>query len=356
LQNIVDKSLSITGKGYTIDSTQLKLDFRSWLQIFPLLPEYDVFISYRWGSDQHLAEMLFDSLTNYNVGANNRAIDTFMDNKRLKDGQNFSMAFCTALLSSYIAVPVISVSALQKMTTHDPNTVDNVLLEWLLCITSCGKPNSRLKNIFPILIGPKDGITSTFASLFACGVLNRIPSVVPMSTINAAKDMLTQNNINFDAVKLDNLTVKDIINSLSAFLGYNTEGKNMLFFEECTVKLHRSLQDVMTSNESMNVESNRIMMKLQESIVLDSTITSHLEVQQTIKEQQTRSSVEKAFAIIQDESNVKKNMLDKFREFIDDFGVKRAGQLSLLEFEYVQQLSQYLKHLPQKEFLILLQK
>ena len=115
-----------------------------------------MFISYRWGQrDSVIAASLFDNLGNYNVGDEQRCIDTFLDTKRLRSGEEFQHAFSDALMNSRVACPVLSCDALWKMTNHNPNQCDNVLLEWILCaeFDKSDDPKVKLKKIFPLVIG-----------------------------------------------------------------------------------------------------------------------------------------------------------------------------------------------------------
>ncbi|KAJ1439816.1 hypothetical protein B484DRAFT_443681, partial [Ochromonadaceae sp. CCMP2298] len=63
--------------------------FGKWIPDYSLRSRYDVFISYRWGGDSDFAQALFDSFSNYVVGANSRAVQVFLDKKRLQGGRQF---------------------------------------------------------------------------------------------------------------------------------------------------------------------------------------------------------------------------------------------------------------------------
>ena len=68
---------------------------------------------------------------------------------------------------------VVSVKALERMVQHDPSKVDNVLLEWILALACCNTAESRVRAVFPILIGERefsgDMICNAVHSLFSSG-------------------------------------------------------------------------------------------------------------------------------------------------------------------------------------------
>ena len=68
---------------------------------------------------------------------------------------------------------MVSVKALERMVHHDPSKVDNVLLEWVLALACCNAAESRVRAVFPILIGEReysgDMICNAIDSLFSSG-------------------------------------------------------------------------------------------------------------------------------------------------------------------------------------------
>ena len=115
--------------------------------------EFHVFLSYRWAAvDSAISHALFDAFGYYTLGTDHRAVRVFLDHQMLKVGKNFKEAFVWALFRSAVFVPLISLTALEKMTTHNPTLEDNVLLEWLLAI----ELNKRIE---PILIGAQSRVT-----------------------------------------------------------------------------------------------------------------------------------------------------------------------------------------------------
>ena len=159
---------------------------------------YDLFLSYRWNDDdKELSESLFDIITmGLPIGLSNRSIWVFLDKKRLTKGRNFRHGvhgFAQALINSTVAVPILSADALEKFISADWNadTDDNLLTEWIImyfCYKHKDKiPQSRLKCIFPILIGSRTNSNAngavTFVDFFAEGWKDKLPNEVQTGTI-----------------------------------------------------------------------------------------------------------------------------------------------------------------------------
>lgn len=128
----------------------------SWLPPRGLLPHYDFFLSYRWNQfDSTFVERLYDCLVS-STTADGRPLVGFLDRKRLQDGDQLQDTFLQAMAKTHVIIPVISLSALQKMegiTEGSPN--DNLLLEWkhavhLLDTMPGAAPSVK---IFPLLVG-----------------------------------------------------------------------------------------------------------------------------------------------------------------------------------------------------------
>ena len=135
----------------TLSHEEVQRMSEPWSPSAGFLPQYDVFISYRWGKTDSMTTLaLFDAFAEYTIGARSRAVDVFLDARRLQDGQNFQEAFGEALIHSTIVVPVLSLDALQRMRTHDPNADDNLLIEWMLAMECLRSAVSRVKLITPL--------------------------------------------------------------------------------------------------------------------------------------------------------------------------------------------------------------
>ena len=102
-----------------------------------------------------------------------RVLQVFLDKRCLQAGEVFDKAFARALCNSTVVAAVVSVNALERMVHHDPSKVDNVLLEWVLALACCNAAGSRVRAVFPILIGERafsgDMICSAVQSLFSSG-------------------------------------------------------------------------------------------------------------------------------------------------------------------------------------------
>jgi GTPase SAR1 family protein len=315
-QLINDSAFFISPVG-NISALRLKVDYSMWISGHEMLPFYDVFISYRWGKyDQPLAAMIFDRLTLHTVGAEHRAIRTFFDEKRLQHGLNFQTSFCHALFSAKIVVLIFSIDALTRLEKHDGTCVDNLLLEWLLSLWCIGDCVTSIQRIFLVFIGKRDPISGTISSFFASGVLDRLPQVIPVATISAAKMLLRDSNISLSRNMEDDATVKDIITTLSRFKGL--QGDNL-------------------RDNEIGYDCVDIICK----IVHDVDTVSYMH--------STGTSIDMAFAILQDSFNV----IDQHQlhTLLDELGIRKTEHLADCDDEDKEKISNCLKKAPKKEFL-----
>ncbi|KAJ3109319.1 NAD(+) hydrolase sarm1 [Phlyctochytrium planicorne] len=108
------------------DSDQLKqVAWSGWPVLNKVDPNhyhYDFFISYRVSSDSLLARELSLHL----VG---RGFKVFLDQEKLKDGEDWRKGFVRGLKRSKVVLMLVSKGCVQRMV-HSNHTVDNVLLEW----------------------------------------------------------------------------------------------------------------------------------------------------------------------------------------------------------------------------------
>jgi hypothetical protein len=115
------------------------------------------FVSYRWtdaktpgGDDSALADALADTLSTQEV--HGQPMFVFQDKRRLHDGDRFDLAFMSAMLNSFVIVPLVSWDALKRMTSlTEGSPCDNVLLEWSLALELSDR--FATKKILPILLG-----------------------------------------------------------------------------------------------------------------------------------------------------------------------------------------------------------
>ena len=67
---------------------QMKERFGPWLKIYDFLEKYDIFVSYHKGpQDKELAQAMFTMLSNFSCGSKLRAVEVFLDERRLQHGR-----------------------------------------------------------------------------------------------------------------------------------------------------------------------------------------------------------------------------------------------------------------------------
>eukprot|EP00732_Lithocolla_globosa_P000159 Lithocolla_globosa_v1_NODE_34_length_8743_cov_33.461096.p1 type:complete len:975 gc:universal NODE_34_length_8743_cov_33.461096:3520-596(-) len=206
---------SIFYYGRNLNGEMLNAQFKKWLLLNVECEKYDIFYSYRWSKNESAFVLgLFELSSLRELAA--KDLTVFVDRYRLKRGKAFQMSFAKALLSCSVFVPIVSVNALEKMKQHNPEEVDNVLLEWILAIEAFNQ--KRVALIYPIFVGKwKDKNYCT--NLFVETGEHYLPATIPTATIAFARDLLQQNNITLSD-DLAKATVKNIISTLRRYLGY----------------------------------------------------------------------------------------------------------------------------------------
>jgi len=64
--------LTLRGGRPLMSMDDIKRNYWPWLVLYSLRPNYDVFVSYRWGNnDSEFTQALFDMFTNFTIGTNN---------------------------------------------------------------------------------------------------------------------------------------------------------------------------------------------------------------------------------------------------------------------------------------------
>jgi hypothetical protein len=227
-----ESMLAWRGGRSLMTTADIKSKYGSWLQLYERRERYDVFISYRWGQyDSVFVEKTFDMFTNFSVAADMRAVEVFLDRKRLQDGRLFKLDFAAALTHSLIALPVVSVDALGRMVDHNPDAVDNVLLEWIM-ILQCYQAG-RLLKVFPVLFGSRasglevPGQQANSASVciqeplttdfFTESAKDLLPKLVPTATLAQAAELLTANGV-APSESMRAYTVHSVVHALLQFL------------------------------------------------------------------------------------------------------------------------------------------
>ena len=193
--------------------------FSSWVTSIETLPSYDVFISHRWDdNDDIVTKMLYDNfLGNYSIGCEYRAVQVFYDDVRMRGGHQLQKVFGKALINSTVFVPIVCYSALQRMLTHDPQQVDNLLIEWMLALECMQYPtHSKVRGICPLIFGGKS--EGECVSPFDASIKDRLPDTIPTKSIEIVKSLLEENGVQ-QSTKLDSLTVRSVYEELLKYLG-----------------------------------------------------------------------------------------------------------------------------------------
>ena len=205
--------------GRHLDFDSINNMYGSWLIKKDLTPPYDIFISHRWNShDNKVIDELCDGFRDHVVGPAKRAAKVFLDKTILKEGQQFQDEYGKALVNSTILVPIVSADALQKLTYHNTKEEDNVLIEWMLAL-ECMKdqPHSKIRAIYPLLFGTRTADGSV-GDLFAEGIIDKLPDIVPTASIEIAKTLLGANGV-AESSFLSECTVRSVANKFSKNLG-----------------------------------------------------------------------------------------------------------------------------------------
>ena len=208
-----------------ITRLEVKSKYGQWLQLYDLRERYDVFLSYRCGRyDSEFTEQLFDVFTNLSVGAQSRAVEVFLDRKRMQMGRPVLTDTCAALVHTLVVVPVVSAAALGRMMQHDPSQSDNVLLEWIVILESFAAGN--ILKVLPILFGKRSGAGFRgvqIADFLADGIMDALPKIAPTATLTQVFELLRVNGIK-PSDRMESYTVHSVVNALLDFLPYKASG------------------------------------------------------------------------------------------------------------------------------------
>jgi hypothetical protein len=146
-----------------------------------------------------------------------QSIRIFLDDKVLNSADRFQKIFFDSILLSEVFVPLVTSNALQRMVSHDPREVDNLLVEWLTALLLMKFPEADsnggrfpLRFISPICLKDRSG--RGYFSL-----KDTLSRVVPFKTIAALRDLLESKGIICSARVsqfLETVTVKDIVDGV----------------------------------------------------------------------------------------------------------------------------------------------
>jgi hypothetical protein len=130
------------------------------------------------------------------------------------------LEFLKSLLSTTVAVPLVSFDSLMRMNDHDATVVDNLMVEWIVMILFVGKPSSKLQLVYPLMLGKivNDKVTDLFTSDSEY-IVKSMQSVKPVATIEKLEELLNEIGIAYESSKLHELTVKSIVTKILAFNG-----------------------------------------------------------------------------------------------------------------------------------------
>jgi hypothetical protein len=209
------------GQPGLLSQTQLLERFKQWLQPSGLRSWYDVFLSYRWGDDDEVAETLFVKLSREVVQESvPRGVEVFRDRERLVHGRSFQQDFFVALINSAGAVQLVSASALFRMKSlTSESDVDNVLLEWTI-IVELHKTKRQLFCL-PVFIGEARGPSKGFpfvTDLFSSEIIRALPDVICVKCVDMAKSLLRGQGLE-PSPELGQRTVRQIVEEICVFLG-----------------------------------------------------------------------------------------------------------------------------------------
>ena len=225
---------------------QMKERFGSWLKIYDCLEKYDISLSYHKGpQDKELALAMFTMLSNFSCGSELRAVEVFLDERRLQHGRRSQDDFIQSIVNSTVVVPIFSFDALAKIVKHDPSVVDSVLLEWICAIEGYKSDHSRIKYIYPLFSGRRDPVTGEVGSIFDCEEFKQIPDIIPQATLSAAESLLTANKVFLiTPTGFNTKTVKSIVTAISEFKGLSVDDdKQKNFLTICAENLIKILDN-----------------------------------------------------------------------------------------------------------------
>jgi hypothetical protein len=88
---------------------------------------------------------------------NREQISVFYDQLSLQRGNEYDVDFCSGIARSLVALPVLSVHALNRMCDEvaitSASTIDNVLLEWMAMLALKASDHVPLRRVVPIILG-----------------------------------------------------------------------------------------------------------------------------------------------------------------------------------------------------------
>jgi serine/threonine protein kinase len=205
---------------------------------------FDVFLSYRVASDEHLVKLLYHLL----VG---KGLRVWWDKACLKPGERFEDGFCAGLMSSNVFVCLLSKEAINSPNTPRQNICnltaqsrcDNLILEHRLAL-ELAQLGLVLK-IYPVGIGEvSETLPKTYSTYFGSTCH---PSSVPDVQVLAIEDSLRRH---MEAQGLGtplepHKTVKGVMDEIMSHQGFEIAGDEDTALQACAtqiVEMVRSLK------------------------------------------------------------------------------------------------------------------
>ena len=327
---------------------------------------FDFMLSYRWGEfDTSFVAKIFDSMSRFAIGDSNRQLVGFLDDKSLKKGLNFQMAFASALINSSVVVPVLSSDTLDRMSKHDPTKDDNVLIEWILAIECLASDKSRVERVFPIFF-KRDSMK--FLSID--GLPQALPETVPLQSIKIAKAALAAHDPPITPRdSIDSLTVRQIVLEI-----YKSNGiaLHKLAVSKQVVECTKQIFDVLLECKGIKEIESKSPSKLRKTVAQAASSTDTTTSDQVSKTQVAvpissmsisspggagagtveQSRFEKAWDILSD-SKVNSQDPSALEECLKSLGVTSYEDLSYLDPDDWSAIAKNLKKAKSKQFLSL---
>jgi hypothetical protein len=250
---------------------QMKERFGPWLKIYDFLEKYDIFVSYHKGpQDKELTLAMFTMLSNFSCGSELRAVEVFLDERRLQHGRRSQEGCIQSIVNSTIVVPIFSFDALAKIVKHDPSVVDNALMEWICAIEGYKSDFSRIKYIYPLFSGRRDPVTGEVGSIFDCEEFKQIPDIIPQATLSAAESLLTANKVFLIApTGFTTKTVKSIVTAISEFKGLSVnDDKQKNFLTIFAENLIKTLDNCLSKSSATDPDVSEMIDDVEVRMVL----------------------------------------------------------------------------------------
>eukprot|EP00300_Choanocystis_sp_HF-7_P031286 c40514_g1_i1.p1 GENE.c40514_g1_i1~~c40514_g1_i1.p1 ORF type:complete len:405 (+),score=77.36 c40514_g1_i1:65-1216(+) len=263
--------------------TELRKRFEAWVPSFGLRDWYDVFVSYRWTqSDTDFVTKLYDCFRYLSIEG--RRVEVFLDRERLQAGRRFDKDFVAALVTSRLAVPIVSRGALERMarlTSTSP--VDNLLIEWMV-MAELQELGSALL-VEPVIMGQVQEypganvkISNLFDEMVPCPsgadpnqpskpILDWLPEVIVDSVVSEVESMLKAHGY-VPSSRLSHRTVRSTVKEICKNLGIlchqvlsECSGASQLgltgLHQRCAGKIYDSLLTAPPLPASANTDAQR---------------------------------------------------------------------------------------------------